>query len=433
MATKAKESSIVGKEKKAPSSKSTNSHITSTKRTIKPSTTTIKSTNKPNSTSSNKSIPNYLKPTKSPRLESLSSKQPKNDPPNPNNKPSLDRRRTLDKPLSSSNLTKKTQPSNSRLQKAVLSPAPRESSASLRSSIGPIKKSTNLSKPISSRTLKPQSDGKTKPLVANIIKKKTPGLSTSKSTKRVANNDHASSPNSTRKIVEETIETSSVDTEVKEVTSQEVEVIKVDNEEDKHEVEYITNISPEVELVHDIVHVHELENFEPPQDQADDERVISTVSETEEAEKEPQQEKPKFEAHKLEGTSTNQDEGNNNGNDHQEEHFVAEGEVAINEKEDKDEGEGGATIIEDHKSENNNNEEEVAEVEKEEVEEHKVVEPTQSNQNLDSNRQRNMKESQVSNDMIEETTSKLLEERKNKVLALAGAFQTVIDCQSTSK
>ncbi|XP_023537843.1 uncharacterized protein LOC111798751 [Cucurbita pepo subsp. pepo] len=41
--------------------------------------------------------------------------------------------------------------------------------------------------------------------------------------------------------------------------------------------------------------------------------------------------------------------------------------------------------------------------------------------------------SAVYNDVIEETASKLLEKRKNKVKALAGAFQTVIDYESSSK
>ncbi|KAJ6354861.1 hypothetical protein OIU77_005454 [Salix suchowensis] len=37
------------------------------------------------------------------------------------------------------------------------------------------------------------------------------------------------------------------------------------------------------------------------------------------------------------------------------------------------------------------------------------------------------------NDVIEETKNKLLEERKNKVKALVGAFETVIDYESGSK
>ncbi|PIN05029.1 hypothetical protein CDL12_22431 [Handroanthus impetiginosus] len=44
---------------------------------------------------------------------------------------------------------------------------------------------------------------------------------------------------------------------------------------------------------------------------------------------------------------------------------------------------------------------------------------------------RGKKESTVSNDVIEETASKLREQRKNKVRALAGAFETVISLQET--
>ena len=43
------------------------------------------------------------------------------------------------------------------------------------------------------------------------------------------------------------------------------------------------------------------------------------------------------------------------------------------------------------------------------------------------------KESQAYNDVIEETASKLLEKRKNKVKALVGAFETVIDKETPSK
>ncbi|TKY45783.1 calmodulin binding [Spatholobus suberectus] len=122
-----------------------------------------------------------------------------------------------------------------------------------------------------------------------------------------------------------------------------------------------------------------------------------------------------------------------NESDHQEKHSTTtEGEVAVND-EGEGEGEGGVIIIEDHKSENNNNEEAVEE-KKEAVEkaEEAKVEATPSKQQLGERKQGHKKEP-LSNDVIEETASKLLEARKNKVRALAGAFQTVIDHQTTSK
>ncbi|KAG4954101.1 hypothetical protein JHK87_039695 [Glycine soja] len=406
MATKAKDSSIAGK-KKAPSS---NSHTTITERTIKPSvTTTTNSTYKPNSTSLEKKIPNYLKPTKTSFLESPTSKQPKSG--SPSSKPFVAiRRRSLDKPLSSSNSTR-----------SLTTPR--------RSSIGPINKSIVPSKPILPRTTISASDGKTKPLVTKGTKKTVPtNTTTSTSTKKVFNKDHASF-NSTKSTPKETTKTSKVETEqVKEVTSQEVEVIKVENEEQKvHEVEHVNDhVPPDVESEHEIEHVQGLENSDPPQYQVDDERVISTVSETE---KETLEEKAKNKEHELEeDNKTNQDEGgNNNESDHQENH---EAKVVVN---DEDEGEGGEIIREDYKSENKNNGEEAIEEQKEAVEkvEENKVEATPSKQQSGERRHGKM-EAQVSNDEIEKT-AKLLEARKNKVRALAGAFQTVIDHQTTSK
>ncbi|XP_027332813.1 microtubule-associated protein RP/EB family member 1-like [Abrus precatorius] len=416
MATKAKETTAIGKEKKAPSS---NSHITTTKRTTKPSTTTNNSTKKANSIPIEKNTPNYLKPTLSSRLESPSLKHPKSDTPN---KPSPNRRNSLDKPLPSSKLTKQTQPSSSRLQ------CPRERSLSLGSSIGPINRSTYSSKPISGRTSNTPSEVKAKPLVAKSTKKSTP------STKKVANNNENASAISSKRT---SIETSTVESEqVKEVTSQEFEVIKVENEEHIREIEHVTDILLDVDSEHELGHVHGIDNFHPTHDQVDDEeRVISTVSEADEAEKEPQEVRENdLEQHELEEENIKQDEGNNNESDQQEVHSSTEGEINVNGNENEDEGEGGMIIIEDHKSENKNNEEAIEE-KKEDVEsvEEAKVEPTQLRQQLGASRQGSKKESQVSNDVIEETASKLLEARKNKVRALAGAFQTVIDYQTTSK
>ena len=409
MATKPKERTVVGKGKKASAS---NSHITSTKRTPEPSTTTTSSTHKTTSTTpSDRKIPSYLKPTVSSRLECPSPfKLPKSDA--PNNKPISIRRTSLDKPLSSSNLTKPTQPSTSRLHKALVSPGPRE--RKLGSSVVSLK-STNPSKPISDRTSKTPRDGKTKPILA----KSTSRTSTSGSTKKVANN-HASA-NSTKapRAIAETAQVSNVETEeVKEVTSQEVEVVKEENEE--HEVELVSEISHVFESDDEHEHDQGLEGYDnhEPRSEADVEKVISTVPE-EEAKEEPREEKTKDE---------HQEEENAN----QYEEYSAAEEVMVNEKENED-----GVKIEDHRSENDNEEEVVEEKEpteggiSEPVEEAKA-EPTQQKQQL-AVRGKGKRESQVSNDMIEETASKLMEAMKNKVRALAGAFQIVIDNQTSSK
>jgi len=484
MATKAKESSTLGNErKKTPSS------ITTTKRTTKPSTTTTTSTtNKSNSTTpSEKNIPNYLKPT-------TSFKQLKTETPI---KPSPLRRRSLDKPLSSSNLTatKQKETSLSRLHKALVSPGPRERSASLtnRSSNVPVK-STNPSKPISNKT---PSDAKNK-LVGKKVTNKSAlsrNNSTSKTSKKVAN-DHASDIPVKIKAVTTYSDSSSAEIEdVKEVTNQEVEVIKVENEEYvSHEIS--SDVSSDLAQQHE--HDQVLEDSDPPQNQTDDEKVISTVSDQEVEEKDSQEEEHEVEHEEKENNNGNQievnhsevesevsvieKEENESGNqieeaDHSEvenevsviekeenesgnqteevdrsevesevsgnekveiesgnqreeaDHSEVESEVAVNEKEENE----SENVIEDKKSENNSEEEQGGEEKEtveggvsEEVEEAKIEVAQPKQQQLAVKGKNDL--SQVSNGMIEETASKLLG-RKNKVLALAGAFQTVIDHQ----
>jgi len=484
MATKAKESSTLGNErKKTPSS------ITTTKRTTKPSTTTTTSTtNKSNSTTpSEKNIPNYLKPT-------TSFKQLKTETPI---KPSPLRRRSLDKPLSSSNLTatKQKETSLSRLHKALVSPGPRERSASLtnRSSNVPVK-STNPSKPISNKT---PSDAKNK-LVGKKVTNKSAlsrNNSTSKTSKKVAN-DHASDIPVKIKAVTTYSDSSSAEIEdVKEVTNQEVEVIKVENEEYvSHEIS--SDVSSDLAQQHE--HDQVLEDSDPPQNQTDDEKVISTVSDQEVEEKDSQEEEHEVEHEEKENNngnqievnhseveskvSMNEKEENESGNqieeaDHSEvenevsviekeenesgnqteevdrsevesevsgnekveiesgnqreeaDHSEVESEVAVNEKEENE----SENVIEDKKSENNSEEEQGGEEKEtveggvsEEVEEAKIEVAQPKQQQLAVKGKNDL--SQVSNGMIEETASKLLG-RKNKVLALAGAFQTVIDHQ----
>lgn len=453
MATKAKESStLVGNERKK-----TSPSITTTKRTTKPSTT-----NKSNSTtSSEKNIPNYLKPT-------TSFKQLKTETPI---KPSPLRKRSLDKSLSSSNLTapKQKETSLSRLHKALVSPGPREKSASLTNRTSNVTvKSTNPSKPISNKT---PSDAKTKLVGKKVTNKSTLSRnnSTSKTSKKVAN-DHASDIPEKIKAVITDSDSSSVEIEdVKEVTNQEVEVIKVENE--KH-VSHEISLDAGSDLAQQHEHDQILEDSEIPQNQADDEKIISTVSDQEVEEKESQEEEHELEHEEKENNNENQIEevdhsevesevsviekeenesenqtevdhsevesehsGNEkveieSGNQREEaDHSEVEIKVAVNEKEENESGK----VVEDQKSDTNNEEERVGEEKKaveggvsEEVEEAKIEVAQPKQQQLAVKGKNDL--SQVSNGMIEETASKLLG-RKNKVLALAGAFQTVIDHQ----
>ncbi|CAI8605812.1 unnamed protein product [Vicia faba] len=440
MATKPKEGgTLTGNDKKkVPSSSSL---PTPTKRITKPSTTSKSNSttqpekNKSNSTtSSEKNSSSYLKPT-------TSFRQTKTEIPI---KPPPIRRRSFDRPLSSSTLTTKTtQPSPSRLHKALVSPGPRERSASLntRSPVVPVKSVAPL-KHISEKT--PSDDAKSKLVGKKAAKKITTpnsniassntakkittpnsNIASSNTAKKVSN-DHAASVNPTKiKSVATDKDSSNVETEdvkeVKEVTNQEVEVIKVENEEQaSHE-----NVSLDVnsEIVHEHEHEHDnqvLEDSGTPQNQVDDEKVISTVSE--EAEKESQEEK-----HEVE-----HEEEDNENQPEEDDHSEVERKEVVNENEQNESG----IVTEDEKNENNEEpgreEKESVEggvsEEVEEVEEKAKAEVAKPKQEV-AGGGNGKKESQVSNDMIEETASKLLG-RKNKVLALAGAFQTVIDHQT---
>lgn len=485
MATKPKDSSstsssVVGKEKKAPSS-STSSSMTSTKRTTtKPSSTTEKGT--PNNPSQ-KQVPNYLKPTISSRLECPSSfKLPRSsDGPN-NNKPNLNRRRSFDKPPSPSRLPKQTHnPSLSRQHKALVSPGPRDRTLH-RSTTLPVKTTFPSSKPIiSERTSKTPKEGKTtQPLV--ITKSATKKSSTGVVKNKVASDhdDNASKNAATRS--NDNINVESEPVEVKEAVNEEKnddigEVEKVENIQEHDEVDQ--NVSDEIppsppqhhvdsEPEQSHGHDQNLDESEQPQHiQGDNEieKVINTtVSEKEKEEEEAKQEQIKDGDEEDENKSQEECNNINNGDgnsDHQEINHSTTDEGEVLEVKEKDEEkleeqeEDGIIIEEDHQSETNNEEEIKEGVEggtsegQEEEEEHEVQvecsevvkeEEEESIKGESSSTKGKQQEGgggaghgrkeSLSNDVIEETASKLLEARKNKVRALAGAFQTVIDHQT---
>ncbi|KAL2346843.1 hypothetical protein Fmac_000843 [Flemingia macrophylla] len=434
MATKTKDSSVVGKEKKAISS---NSPIASTKKGTT-ATTKGSTTNKPTSGPSEKQLPNYLKPTiSSVHLDSRSFRLPRN-----NNdaatKPTLNRRRSFDP--SSSRVPKQTPPSLSRQQKALVSPGPRDRTLTHRSSSVPSKVITNnnASKPLPERLSKTPKEGRrTQPLVAKSTKKGSNNVSAS-STKKVITDD--ASTNSTKAgskstSVGETETTNdvSVETEpqVKEAINEDVvgEVDKVENQEE------LTRQVVDSEHDHE-VHDQKLEES----DERHEGKVIPTLSEEQQ-----------------EDGNRKQDESSHVENDHStaeaEDEVKDEGEVEI-EEDHKDESNNEGTVVEEKErsveegiSEEVNNKlrergEEDEQVEKgegdekdeqveNEVKEEKG-EPTKVEQVKASEEVEEEKESpsQISNVVIEETAGRLLEERRNRVRALAGAFQTVIDHQT---
>ncbi|KAK7260786.1 hypothetical protein RIF29_27084 [Crotalaria pallida] len=410
MATKAKENTIVGKEEKAASS---NSHISSTKGTTKPSQPTTSSiTNKePSISPSNK----YISPTIiSSHLDYSPSKI---SDARLINMPNPYRSRSFDKPQSPSNLTKQNQPSTLRLHNALVSP--RERKLSFRSSIVPVR-NTKPSKLIPDRTYSTNlRRGKIKQV---YVVKSTPSVvSSATTTKKVANDDDdnasANSKDSEKSNAGTKQVSKVVNEEVKEVTNQEAETMKVENEE-IIKVEHAYEVSKHDENEHE--HEQGLEKFEQQlHNQTIDEKVIYVGKEDEEEAKSEAQEKKTCDKIEVEEENTKHGDERNN----KEEHFESKEEEEV------------VVKTEDETSENKKEElEEVVEEKEgvvggttEGVEKAKVVAKPPILLH-------GKKESHVSNDMIEETASKLRDlERKNKVLALAGAFQTVIDYQTTSK
>ncbi|XP_057434615.1 uncharacterized protein LOC130727483 [Lotus japonicus] len=469
MATKTKDTSATGKEKKPSSS----IPITSTKKTTKPSSTASPS-DKPTSSPSDKQIPNYLKPTISSRLESQSFKlASKSD---AQNKATLNRRRSFDKPPSPSG-PKQRQHTLSRQNNALVSPGPRDRVLTRSSTTLPVK-TINTTKPVSERNSKTSKEGKTHPLVAKSAKKSSPIIFTPANKKVAAAGASAAKSKKTSKTitVPETTEGTHVDepeAEVKEAVNEE-EIAEVEKVEDKEqEAENVPETPPHVESEPEHEHDQKIEESEPehehdqkveesdqPQIQDDhDEKVVPTVSEQEE--EEAKEEKIIKDEHE-EVENTIQEESNIDESQPEINHSANE-EVEVKEKEEEEEG--GVITEEDHKNETTNEEKteeeekegvesgetsegvkltegveegdeqsEAKEEAKEEGDEHSeakeeaVAESPKPNQQTAS--VHGKKESQVSNDVIEETASKLLEARKNKVRALAGAFQTVIDYQT---
>ena len=405
MATKTEDTSVVGKEKKAPSS---NSPMTTTKKTpTKAPSTTKKATSSP----SEKQVPNYLKPTISSGLDSHSSfKLPRNN--DGPTKPTLNRRRSLDPSSSSSSrLPKQTHtPSLSRQHKALVSPGPRERTLPLRSSSVPIKTTNNASKPIPERLSRTPKEGRTQPLSA----KKSPNKVFASTSKKVMSNDASSNSSNVSK-------SGGIN---------ESEVEEAVNEEQVGEVENVDNHEELPRQVVDSEHEHldqKLEESDQPHVQDDDEKGIPTVLEEKEDENTNQYECNINESHPKIDHSTTEEVELKQEEQEQEEGGVVHKSETNNEEEVVEEKEGVEKVISEEVKELREGQGEDEQVESE-VKEEKVESP-KPKQVEEGGWMQEKKEVQspVSNDVIEENAGKQLEARRNKVRALAGAFQNVID------
>ncbi|CAI9755570.1 unnamed protein product [Fraxinus pennsylvanica] len=338
----------------------------------------------PEKSASDKHVPNYLKPTISSGLDASKQLGKKPSSIDNANKPNLARRRSFDKPPSLSGTQKTRFPS---------SPAIRSSSSSS-------KPMTTTHKSIPDKLLKTPTKvaGKhffiARPL--STTKKGSPGNK---------KQDTARSGSITIEQVTSPDKSDALQVEIGQ-DEQESSVTDAEYEETVHEM------GPENLVVEDEVPIIITRQAEP--ENIPDEDVVTiesyTVSEQPEVSlevetKELPEDEPKIEL----------EEHVVNVNNHTQTDEILEdnSKAAVEEKE--------VAIASDGRETTDSEEQEMKEVEE--------VKPEAEIEESKQEDCEKKKESLVSNDVIEETASKLREQRKNKVKALAGAFETVISLQ----
>lgn len=442
--TKGKDSSRLGKEKRVlspPNSRTTN--ITKP-RPKTPTTSTAH--HKASSTTTEKQVPSYLRPTISSRHDQSLRYVKKSVPEDSAQKTtSLNRRRSFDK----------APPAASRLQSSFASPGPRERTVTVRStSFSP--KTTSSLKPVVERTSKNPKAGKLQPSYVRVTKKGT--------TPAIKKEDNASASASTS-------EKAPHDVDIMEsfnlnITEQDDEEFLVHEVEEIVEVEDPSSEIPKCE--NDDEHSNVIDSDQVGN--GEDEKVkLCDIPEVAEEKANPLiVEIQEFGDKLQEEKAANQHEGEENGSN---EIHLEESEATVEVKEDK-----GEECVEDKEFADENKHmgnmvdggiEELSLKEEENVEGGGVEETkteVANNIEISSKEDQNVnggvevitkpevtnittaisskhqaglagkKESPPAyNDVIEETASKLLEKRKNKVKALVGAFETVIDKEASSK
>ncbi|KAF5456582.1 hypothetical protein F2P56_026049 [Juglans regia] len=431
-------SSNLGKEKRTavPSNSRTASAAAAT--TTKSRATTTSSTHhkaSSSSTTDKKQVPSYLKPTLSSRTESFKYVIKKSGPEDTQQKvtPTYIRRRSFDKPQS-----------DSRLRSALVSPGPRVRTPTVRStSFSPRSTATSL-EPCGERTPK-------KTLIKAGRAQASHAKTTKKSTNPVAKKEINAASVSTEapKINVDTTDSlshQSVEDDGDFLVREVEEVVKVEGEGAgevlKYENDQQTDVADSEVNNGEDDEKHESCNIPEVSEEMSTNLDAQNIEEDGDKIPEEKAENP------PEGEVDNgsKDESNES---HQEESTVAsEARVEVKEDikgedqdaEDRDSGDENKNIEDnsvDEKEGMDGESEGLNSKEGEDVLEGGVEEtkPVVAASTASSNRQFGQvkKESQAYNDVIEETASKLLEERKNKVRALVGAFETVIDKEASSK
>ncbi|GAV77885.1 CaM_binding domain-containing protein [Cephalotus follicularis] len=423
MATSRRDTSTVVKEKRgtSPSSSgitSTQSHSQrSTKQCpIAASTDKVKSPQSAPAAAS-RQAPNYLRSTLSSRPESFKYVK-KSSPGDSTQKPDLIRRRSFDKP-----------PSLARADKAHVSPgSARERVVTVRSSSFTPRTNTSP-KPIMDKISKTPKAVKSQFPSSSKSIKKTPSPSTKKGTNASASRKPPSTVNVTQ--------------------TSNPEGKQEDIEAEIHGVQEIVNVESEVQVPCEMTESDDKENAEIADTEVnDDEKLkssdISTVTSEDLSVHQTGEIEETEEKTSTQNELEESDSKDESSESHQEESLVSEAKIEAEAKgEDNNVSEefasgevtGDQNMV-DGKAQGDGGSEGAKAKEGQQAEGTDVEEAKPELENVVASRQVRLgkKESPGAyNDVIEETTSKLLEKRKNKVKALVGAFETVIDYETPSK
>uniref|UniRef100_A0A0V0I7E0 Putative myb-like protein X-like n=1 Tax=Solanum chacoense TaxID=4108 RepID=A0A0V0I7E0_SOLCH len=419
MATRARETAPAGKEKRGTSPIHHQRSITNTSKTTSP----VRKKVDPTSTTSslNKNVPSYLKPTITQAKKSASSSDLHNT--HSTKTSNLARRRSFDnKP-----------PLHSSSPKTRISPSPKERIPRSSSSLST--KTSTSQKPLLDRLSKPTTSkddiGKQRGACLNsrpVTKKKTTTTTTttrkhdSASGSTTKASVTANSPDIAQNVIshegeqsepEDHQELTTHETEKETTISDNEMIADSDGGEQENENENENDSATEdhiEELSNENVNSAELEDINAPDESATlVENPEIKIEETEEINNEPSE--PDSSDKEKEETIINATEENQESKE-----------------EDEETNQEKETPMVEETENLSPNQVEVG------VEESTEAEPVK-NTNVASSKslhhvvQGKYIESVVSNNVIEETASKLREQRKNKVRALAGAFETVISRQ----
>ncbi|KAI3873720.1 hypothetical protein MKX03_029450 [Papaver bracteatum] len=475
MATKPKDTSH-GKEKIGSSSSPSNHETTHGRTSRLANKSSIPtSPDKVHGTLSEKSTPNYLKHTLSSSKETSGNcklQHAKKPATGDTSNPKFLRRKSFDKPPSpatlqrtlSSNSSKEKTPMkvSSPTPKTVISPRPILERKTI--SPKPVAERTSISsKPVFERTSSAKTLRNVKPVQPAPAKTRTLRRSSSSTSSRTSRSSPAPSVGSnTAPTSPETTETPShfkVEQEDKVILEHEVpeqEILKVEDEEEipfeippdhdqvliDHHVEYSdspTNIGMENETILDTPKLEEQEQ--------EQEELVTPTAQIEEAQERTIEPVPKENQHEDEEKDEQdmvdnkdiEESSNNQIQDNQETESGEQVEPEPNVEEGEDETTVKPTIHEKLAGSNGENSEDnkpfkmkFKQAKELELEAQDVATPQKLKfKERDTQDAKGKKETQAYNDVIEETASKLVEKKKNKVLALAGAFETVISLQET--